>query len=65
MSKIKLIHDSCADPVGGATKQCCRAYKKFIGDYPDYDVDVRVCVYLSADLANAQAEFNRSIGGID
>ena len=27
------------NPVEESAKQCCRAYKKFIQDYPEYDID--------------------------
>ena len=54
-----IFGGSLANPVGESTKQCCRAYKKFVEDYPDYDVDVKVCVYSANEVANAQAEFDQ------
>ena len=54
-----IFGGSLANPVGESTKQCCRAYKKFVEDYPDYDVDVKVCVYSANEVANAQAEFGQ------
>ena len=45
------------DPVGESAKQSLRAYKKFVADYPDYDVDVKVCVYSSSDMASATRQF--------
>ena len=45
--------------LGESTKQCCKAYIKFIGDYPDYDIDVKVCVYSSNDLPSAKAEYEK------
>lgn len=54
-----IFGGSLANPVGESTKQCCRAYKKFVEDYPNYDVDVKVCVYSANEVANAQAEFDQ------
>lgn len=50
-----------ANPVGESTKQCCRAYNQFIEDYPDYDIDVKVCVYSSNEVGTAQVEFSKLI----
>ncbi|MGM9642127.1 MAG: macro domain-containing protein [Eubacteriales bacterium] len=49
------------NPVGESTKQCCRAYNRFITDYPDYDIDVKVCVYAASDVSNAQLVFESFI----
>lgn len=52
------IYAGClADPVGESTKQCCRAYLKFVADHPDYPVDVKLCVFLPKDMKAAQAIF--------
>ena len=58
-----IFGGSLANPVGESTKQCCRAYKKFVEDYPDYDVDVKVCVYSDNEVANAQTEFDLFLEG--
>ena len=47
-----------ADPVGESTKQCCRAYNKFIADYPDYSVDVKLCAFTSTEMQAAQPVFD-------
>lgn len=49
------------NPVGESTKQCCRAYKRFVEDYPDYDIDVKVCVFSVNEVAKAQAAFDTYI----
>lgn len=54
-----IFGGSLANPVGESTKQCCKAYKKFVEDYPDYDIDVKVCVYSAHEVSNAQAEFDQ------
>ena len=51
------------NPVGESTKQCCRAYNKFVEDYPDYDIEVKVCVYSKPEVPNALAEFDKEIKG--
>lgn len=45
------------NPAAESTRQCCRAYKKFINDYPDYDIEVKLCAYGRSEMAQAQAEF--------
>lgn len=47
-----------ADPVGESTKQCCRAYHKFVADYPDYDVDVRLCAFTAREMRSAKNVFD-------
>lgn len=52
-----IFGGSLADPVGESTKQCCRAYLKFINDYPNYDIQVLLCAYSSSEIASAQNEY--------
>ena len=47
------------DPVDESTKQCLRAYKKFIEDYPDYDVEVKLCAFTDKEYASAAKRFER------
>ena len=47
------------DPVGESTKQCVRAYKKFVSDYPDYDIDVKLCAFTSSEMTAATKEFEK------
>lgn len=47
------------DPVAESTKQCLRAYACFTEDYPDYEIDVKLCAYTDKEMQKAQAEFNR------
>ena len=44
------------NPVAESTKQCCRAYDKFVQDYPDYEIDVKLCAYGQGEMIKAQAE---------
>lgn len=47
------------DPIAESTKQCLRAYACFTEDYPDYEIDVKLCAYTDKEMRKAQAEFNR------
>ena len=47
-----------SNPAGESTKQCCRAYQKFISDYPDYEIDVKLCAFSSSEMKDAEQEFS-------
>ena len=47
------------NPVAESTKQCCRAYKKFVADYPNYNVDVKLCAFSSTEMHEALIVFNK------
>jgi len=49
------------DPAGESTKQCCRAYNKFTSDYPEYEIDVKLCAFTSREMESAQNAFNKYI----
>ena len=42
-------------PAAESTKQCLRAYKKFTEDFPDYDIDVKLCAFSRCEMADAKA----------
>lgn len=44
------------NPAGESAKQCSRAYKKFIQDYQDYDIQVMLCAFSSSEYQAAKAE---------
>ena len=46
------------DPACESAKQCCRAYRKFIDDYPDYAVDVRLCAFSDAEMVSVKPVFD-------
>lgn len=48
-----------ANPVAESTKQCLRAYKKFISDFPDYDIDVKLCAFTASEMKEATKEYER------
>lgn len=49
------------NPVAESTKQCCRAYTRFIADYPNYDVDVKLCAFSAKEMQEAQKVFSAMI----
>lgn len=56
-----IFGGNLADPAGESTRQCCRAYLKFVADYPDYPVDVKLCVFSQREMKAAQAVFSAMI----
>lgn len=46
-----------SDAPGESTKQCCRAYIKFVNDYPDYDVHVKICAFSLNEMNSAKLVF--------
>ncbi len=52
-----IFGGSLSHPAIESTKQCCKAYKKFVEDYPAYDVDVKLCAFSSGEMTEAEIEF--------
>ena len=50
-----IFGGSLEDPVGESAKQCVRAYKKFVSDHPEYQVDVKLCAYTSSSMERAKS----------
>ena len=46
------------NPVAESTKQCVRAYKKFVEDFPDYEVDVKLCAFTLTEYNEAKKQFD-------
>ena len=55
-----IFGGSLDNPVAESTKQCLRAYKKFTEDYPDYDIDVKLCAFTTSEMQEASKEYNNS-----
>ena len=53
-----IFGGNLSNPVGESTKQCCRAFNKFIADYPDYDVGVKLCAFSASEMQQAQVVFD-------
>ena len=47
------------NPVRESTKECIEAYNKFINDYPEYDIDVKLCAFTQNELNESKLELNR------
>ena len=47
-----------ANPVEESARECFRAYKKFIEDYADYDIEVKLCAYTEAEYEEAKNNIN-------
>lgn len=52
-----IFGGSLDNPPAESTKQCCRAYQKFIEDYPEYFVDVKLCAFSSSEMNSAKQVF--------
>ena len=44
------------NPVEDSTKQCIRAYNKFVEDNMDYNIDVMLCAFSQAEYAEAKKQ---------
>ena len=44
------------DPARESAKQCGRAYKKFVQDYPNYEINVMLCAYGASEYQSAKDE---------
>ena len=53
-----IFGGSLSNPVAESTKQCLRANNKFIADYPNYNIDVKLCAFMASEMTQAQQEWN-------
>lgn len=51
-----IFGGNLSNPAAESAKQCGRAYKKFVQDYPDYDVNVMLCAYGIKEYQDAKNE---------
>ena len=51
-----IFGGNLSNPAAESAKQCGRAYKKFVQDYPDYDVNVMLCAYGTKEYQDAKNE---------
>lgn len=45
------------NPVGESTKQFCKAYEKFVEDYPSYNIEVLLCAFGEGEYLRAREEY--------
>ena len=56
-----IFGGSLDNPAAESAKQCFRAYRKFVSDYPNYDVDVKLCAFSVKEMQEAQKIFDSMI----
>ena len=57
-----IFGGSLANPAAESTKQCCRAYKKFTEDFPDHQIDVKLCAFSHKEMTEAKQVFDSFFG---
>lgn len=45
------------NPAAESAKQCLMAYEQFVADYPDYDIDVKLCAFSDREMQTVQKVF--------
>ena len=53
-----IFGGNLGNAVAESTKQCCRAYAKFVKDFPDYNVEVSLCAFTVTELHSATPVFS-------
>lgn len=48
-----IFGGSLENPAAESAKQGMRAYKKFVEDYPEYDIDVLLCAFTKGEMEEA------------
>ena len=56
-----IFGGALSNPAAESTKQCCRAYLKFVADYPDYPLDVKLCAFSAKEMQDAKLVFDSII----
>ena len=56
-----IFGGSLDNPAAESAKQCCRAYRQFVSDYPNYNVDVKLCAFSAWEMQEAQKVFDDMI----
>ncbi|MCR5507271.1 MAG: macro domain-containing protein [Lachnospiraceae bacterium] len=46
-------------PAAESAKQCISAYKQFVSDNPDYEIDVKLCAFGASEMAEAEEEYKK------
>ena len=53
------------NPAGESARQCFGAYRKFTADYPDHEVDVKLCAFTASEMKAAAKEYDAFCRGED
>ena len=51
-----IFGGSLSDPAGESAKQAIRAYKKFVADHPEYEIDVKLCAFTKAEMKASEKQ---------
>ncbi|MDO4188575.1 MAG: macro domain-containing protein [Lachnospiraceae bacterium] len=54
-----IFGGSLDNPVAESTKQCLRAYNKFVQDYPNYEINVKLCAFSAREMVDARTEWDK------
>ena len=57
-----IFGGSLKHPAAVSAKQCLLAYKQFISNYPDRNVDVKLCAFSAKEMTEAQEAFDSEEG---
>lgn len=57
-----IFGGSLENPAAESAKQCCRAYKRFTEDFPDYQLDVKLCAFSRKEMTEAKQVFDSFFG---
>lgn len=58
-----IFAGSLKEPATESANQCCRAYRRFVEDYPDYPIDVTLCAYGANEMIDAKKMFDSYFNG--
>lgn len=53
----EIFGGSLNNPPAESTKQCLKAYNKFIKDYKEYNIEVLLCAYSEKEMIEAEKVF--------
>lgn len=53
-----IFGGSLDNPVAESTKQCIRAFNKFVADFPDYDIEALLCAFTFKEFNDANKIYN-------
>lgn len=49
-----IFGGSLENPAGESTKQCLAAYERFTSDFPDYEIEVKLCAFSDNEFSKAK-----------
>ncbi len=52
-----IFGGSLDHPAEESAKQCMSAYKRFTADYPDYNIDVKLCAFTATEMKEAMRAY--------